>query len=208
MQLRPMSVVDHNIVREYFEQNRFLVRQVRKSGVPSRKKAGEEEISLLVHNPAYQPGERKPDFLLFASELRYIHRAVVIVTDWPTSRLTAAMLKSSLHLFRFLEKTVLKRVGEWMPPEPGNSEKREPLMKILVLPGLPTAEPFRTQSAELLRKEGIDGIISFRSMLVDVIGRVEVNRVYQNSEVLEVIRLLKKHDLLNTSQMELFDRPP
>ncbi len=200
-----MSAVDENIVREYFEQNRFLVRQVRKYGVHSRRKTGEEEIDLLVYNPGYDPGSRNPEFLLFASELRYIHRALVVVKGWHTARFTPAMLRSSPHLFRFLEKTVLKRAEEWMPADPGELEKQGPLLKILVLPGLPTTEPFRTQSMELLRDRGIDGIISFRSMLLDIIGRVEVNRIYRKSEILEVVRVLKKYELLNTPQMELFD---
>ncbi len=202
-----MSAVDENIVREYFEQNRFLVRQVRKYEVHSRKKTSEEEIDLLVLNPAYAPTERKPDFLLFASELRYIHRALVVVKGWHTARFTPTMLKSSPHLFQFLEKTVLKRVEEWLPSDPKELAQQGPVMKILVLPGLPTAEPFRTQSVELMKEKGIDGIISFRAMLLDIIERVEVNRIYQKSEILEVIRVLKKYDLLNTPQMELFEKP-
>ncbi len=200
-----MSAVDENIVREYFEQNGFLVRQVRKYGVHSRRKTGEEEIDLLVYNPAFRASDRRPGFLLFASELRYIHRALVVVKGWHTARFTPAMLRSSPQLFRFLEKTVLKRVEEWMPAEPGDLEKQGPLMKILVLPGLPTAEPFRTQSVELLRKKGLDGIISFRSMLLEILGRVEVNRIYRKSEILEVMRILKKYELLATPQLELFE---
>ena len=43
-----MSAIDEGIVREYFEQNGFLVRQVRKYQVQSRKKQSEEEIDLVV----------------------------------------------------------------------------------------------------------------------------------------------------------------
>ena len=40
-----MSAIDEGIVREYFEQNGFLVRQARKYQVSARRKAAEEEIA-------------------------------------------------------------------------------------------------------------------------------------------------------------------
>ena len=73
-----MAGFDENIVREYFELHGFLVRQVRKYQVQSRHKTDVEEIDLVVYNPAYQRGGRRPDFMLFASELPYIHRAMIV----------------------------------------------------------------------------------------------------------------------------------
>ena len=106
-----MSSVDENIVREYFEQNGFLVRQLRKYRVQSRKKRRDEEIDLLVFNPSYSTPSRRPDFMLFSSELRYIHRAVVVVKGWHTLRFTPSMLRSSPEIFRFLEKQVVKQIS-------------------------------------------------------------------------------------------------
>ena len=71
-----MSAIDEGIVREYFEQNGFFVRQVRKYQVQARKKTSGEEIDLLVYNPAWQRGGRRPDFFLFASELPFIQHAI------------------------------------------------------------------------------------------------------------------------------------
>ena len=67
-----MSAIDEDIVREYFEHNGFLVRQVRKHAVQSRKKSTDDElIDLLVLNPAFVRGERRPDFFLFTSEFAF-----------------------------------------------------------------------------------------------------------------------------------------
>ena len=74
-----MSAIDEGIVREYFEQNGFLIRQARKYQVQARRKAAEEEIDLMVYNPAWQRDARKPDFFLFSNELPYVHRAIVAV---------------------------------------------------------------------------------------------------------------------------------
>ena len=47
-----MSAVNEAIVREYFESLGFLVRQPRKYQVSARPKHIEEEVDLLVVNPA------------------------------------------------------------------------------------------------------------------------------------------------------------
>ncbi|MEX2381290.1 MAG: hypothetical protein WD490_02815 [Opitutales bacterium] len=198
-----MSRVYEEIVREYFEGNGFLVRQLRKYQVQSRKKTTDEEIDLLVFNPRFHPGERKPGFLLFSSELPFLHRAVVVVKGWHTSRLTPGILKSSTKLFRFLEQAVAKRAAGQLPEGEG-VESMENHLKILVLPGFPTMEPFRSQSIELLRSRGVDGIISFRSMLLEIVGRVEINHNYEKSDLLEMIRLLKNYELIKDPQLELF----
>jgi len=207
-----MSSVDEQIVREYFEQNGFLVRQVRKYQVQARKKTSDEEVDLMVYNPAYEGGGRRPDFMLFSSELRFIHKAVVVVKGWHTLKFTPSMLKSSPDIFRFLEKTVVKKVSElFNEPEKkedaqGELFQDDQLLKILVLPGLPTENPYREQSMDLLKERGVDGIISFRSMLLDIMERVEINRNYQKSEILQVLRILKNYDLLANPQMELFKK--
>ena len=198
-----MSAIDEDIVREYFEQNGFLVRQARKYQVQTRRKTSDEEVDLVVYNPAFVRSARRPEFFLFANELGYIHRAIVVVKGWHTGKFTPNMLKSSPEIFRFLEENVLKEVTRFFPvdaEEPGNAPD---VTKILVLPSLPTAEPFRSQSVAMLKEHGIDGIISFRSMLLDIIERVEINKSYGKSDTLQVIRILKNYDLLKDAQLDL-----
>ena len=198
-----MSAIDEGIVREYFEQNGFFVRQVRKYQVQARKKTIEEEIDLVVYNPAWRRGSRQPEFFLFATELQFIHRAVVAVKPWHTDVFTPATLRSAPEkIFSFLEENVLKLAKRLFPTEAGEGADKD-VTKLLVLPALPTAEPFRSQSVELLKGRGIDGIISFRSMLLDLIEKVEVNRSYGKSDTLQVIRILKNYDLIKDTQLDL-----
>lgn len=196
-----MSAIDEGIVREYFEQNGFLVRQARKYQVQSRRKAGEEEIDLIVFNPSWQRS-RKPDFFLFPNELPHVHKAIVSVRPWHTEVFTPGMLKGSPEVFRFLEENVLKEVARLFPAEsaedPGGA-----LTKVLVLPSLPTTEPFRSQSVELLKSKGVDAIISFRAMLLDLLNKVEINQNYAKSDTLQVMRILKNYDLVKDTQMDL-----
>jgi hypothetical protein len=198
-----MSAIDEGIVREYFEQNGFFVRQVRKYQVQARKKTSGEEIDLLVYNPAWERGSRKPDFFLFASELPFVQRAIVAIKPWHTDVFTPATLRNAPEkIFSFLEENVLKQAKRLFFQEPGEPIEGD-VTKVLVLPALPTAEPFRSQSVELLKARGVDAIISFRAMLIDMIENVEINRSYGKSDALQVIRILKNYDLLKEAQLDL-----
>jgi hypothetical protein len=197
-----MSAIDEGIVREYFEQNGFLVRQARKYQVSARRKVAEEEIDLIVFNPAWQRTARKPDFFLFSSELPFVHKAIVAVKGWHTGVFTPNMLRSSPEIFSFLQQNVLKEAERFFPPDP-DGEDAGAFIKILVLPSLPTAEPFRSQSVELLKQHGVDAIVSFRAMLIDLLDKIEINQNYSKSDTLQVMRLLKNYDLLKDTQMDL-----
>jgi len=200
-----MSAIDEVIVREYFEQNGFLVRQARKYQVQARRKTGAEEIDLMVFNPAWRRGARKPDFFLFSNELPYVQKAIVAVKGWHTGVFTPAMLKSSPEIFGFLEENVLKDVTQFFPADSHSpDEEAGAVTKILVLPSLPTAEPFRSQSVALLKARGVDAIISFRAMLLDLLEKIEINQNYSKSDTLQVMRILKNYDLIKDVQLDIF----
>ena len=109
---------------------------------------------------------------------------------------------SSDLIFRFLEENVLREASRLFASE-GGDDPGGALTKILVLPSLPTAEPFRSQSVELLKARGIDAIISFRAMLQDLIEKIEPNQNYSKSDTLQVMRLLKNYDLIKDAQLDL-----
>lgn len=203
-----MAGFDELIVREYFELHGFLVRQVRKHAVQARKKLDEEEIDLVVYNPAFTRDlGRAPNFLIFGNELPYIHRAVVAVKPWHTAqKFSPRVLESSDEILRFLDKNVLKLVDEMFQDRPKDllPDSPDPLHKILVLPGLPTSEPHRSEAIQLLRERGVDGIISFRSMLWDLIQKIDVNRNYSKSDLLQILRIMKNYDLIKDPQLGLF----
>jgi len=197
-----MSAIDEGIVREYFEQAGFFVRQARKYALSAKRGAGEEVIDLLVFNPAWQRGSRKPEFFLFPTELPFVQRAVVSIKGWHAAgRFTPSTLRNQPEIFRFLEQNVLKEASRFFPE--ASDDTKETLTKILVLPGLPTAEPFRSQAVAMLKEAGVDAVISFRAMLLDLIERVELNRNYGKSDTLQLIRILKNYDLLVDPQMNL-----
>jgi hypothetical protein len=156
----------------------------------------------VVFNPAWEKGARRPDFFLFPTELPFVQRAIVSIKGWHAAgRFTPSTLRNQPEIFRFLEQNVLKEASRFFPTS--DDETGADLLKILVLPGLPTAEPYRTQAVTMLKEKGVDGVISFRSMLLDLIEKVELNRNYGKSDTLQLIRILKTYDLLQDPQLDL-----
>ncbi len=190
-----MAAVSETIVREYFELHGFLVRQQRKFVAPSRSE--EEEIDFFVYNPQPLPRGGPLPFLLASADLPIITRAVVVVKGWHTETFSLARLAHAPEIFRFVEPSAFKQAAQAFGGDGS-------LTRLLVVPALPQDEEARRQSVELLRSKGIDGVIPFRTMLADLVAQIEVNRNYQKSDLLQIIRILKNYDFFRDPQLELF----
>ncbi len=193
-----MAAVSETIVREFFELHGFLVQQRRKYITPTRRGV-EEDVDFLVYNP--HPRQLKPDeqlpFVLGSEDVERLSRAVVVVKGWHTETFGPGVLASSPEIFRFVHAAVFKEAARALGAEGA-------LARILVVPGLPQSAEPRQKSIELLRSKGIDAVIPFRTMLAALIDRVEVNRNYQKSDLLQIIRILKNYDFVKGPQLDLF----
>ena len=193
-----MSAVNDWIVRDYFEFLGFFVAQPRKYQVPGRAKTAEEEIDLIVSNPSVSE-QRLPDHLVWTGrDFAGVARAVVGVRGWHTERFSPAVIELSPEIFRFAEESTVKNVAQDLGAGP--------VTKILCLPELPSAGPLRNQAMALFRDKGIDGVILFRTMLLELAERIDVNKNYEKSDVMQILRILKNYDLLKDAQLELFKR--
>src|SRR6266436_6759347 len=190
-----MSAVSETIVREYFEMHEFLVRQHRKYIVQARGE--DDDIDFFVLNPHPHPHEGALPFVLASRNLAFIERAIVVVKGWHTETFSSAVLEHSPKIFRFVEPKVFQQAARAF------GKDGAPL-KILVVPSLPQSAQARDQSIALLRSKGIDAVLPFRTMLVDLVNKTETNRNYQKSDLLQLIRILKNYDLFKEPQLELF----
>ena len=80
------------------------------------------------------------------------------------------------------------------------------LARILCLPQLPASDSLRENTLDMLRQKGVDGVLLFRTMLLELIDSVDKNRNYEKSDLLQIVRILKNYDLLKDRQMYLFGR--
>jgi len=193
-----LSSVSETIVREYFELHEYLVRQHRKYIAPQKR--DEDDIDFFVLNPHPQPRAGEQPFALESADLASIGRAIVVVKGWHTETFSSAVLTNAPEIFRFVEPKVFQQAAKAF------GKDGTPL-KILVVPALPAGPEARDQSIALLRSKGVDAVIPFRTMLADLVAHIEVNRNYQKSDLLQVIRILKNYDFIRGPQLELF-KPP
>ena len=191
-----MSAISEGIVREYFELHDFLVRQHRKYIAQTRRE-DDDDIDFFVLNPQPRAREGEPPFILASADLQFIERAIVVVKGWHTETFSPAVLSHAPEIFRFVDPKVFHQAARAFG-------KERALVKILVVPALPQGQAPREQSIALLRSKGVDAVIPFRTMLADLVGKIEVNRNYQKSDLLQMIRILKNYDFIKEPQLELF----
>ena len=191
-----MSAVSETIVREYFELHAFLVRQHRKY-IGQTRREDDDDIDFFVLNPQMSARHSPLPFVLGSPELASVDRAIVVVKGWHTQTFSPGHLTHWPEVFRFVEPKVFQQAARAF------GKDGSPL-KILVVPALPQDAQAREQSVALLRSKGIDAVIPFHTMLADLVRETEVNRNYQKSDLLQIIRILKNYDFFKEPQMELF----
>lgn len=193
-----MSAVTEAIVREFFEQRGFLVRQQRK--YQSSNLRDDEEVDLYVANPEPAPGEAALPFTLAAEDVSRLERAVVGVIGRHSGSFTVAALTKEPEVFRFAEAAALREAARFF-------KVTTPILRVLVAPSLPQDDTTRQQCLDFVKSRGVDAVLPFPAVLEDLVALTEATRNYQKSDILQTIRLLKHYGLLRDPQMELFKHP-
>jgi hypothetical protein len=195
-----LAAVSEWIVREYFESLGFFVGQPRKYVVPGRQKKAEEEVDLVIYNPTVKTHSIPDRIVWTTGDFAGVKRAVVGVRGWHTERFYASTFAQTPDILRFVEEQPIRFAAELLGSDA--------MAKVLCLPKLPASGELKDKTIDLLREKGIDGVVSFHTILAALIARVDTNRNYEKSDVLQVIRLLKNYGFIKDSQMELFGKRP
>lgn len=191
-----MSAVSEWIAREYFEQLGYLTSQPYKYISSSRQKKADEELDLLIVHPQVQE-HRTPEHMVWTTDdLSSVARAVVGVRGWHTERIYAATLEQTPEISRFASQLVRSAASARLGTGP--------VAAVLCLPELPASGALKEKTLKALRERGIDGVLSFRTMLSELVSMVKTNRNYDKSDLLQILRILKNYEFLREPQMELF----
>ncbi len=191
-----MSAVNDFIAREFFESLGYFVSQPCKHTAPGRHKKAEEELDLLVLHPLVAD-HCVPEHLVWtAADLRTVKRAVVGIRGWHAERFSLTKFAQTPEVLRFAERAArtaaAARMGSAMPAA------------ILCVPELPASGELKEKTLRALKERGVDGVLSFRTMLTELMARVRTNCNYEKSDLLQALRILKRYGLLREPQMELF----
>ncbi len=200
-----MAGFDDSLVREYFELNGFLTRRPAKPSGGARGRGPEEPGDLQVINPRPRVGV-EPPFQLFGADLAGLTAATVAIKGLTAGKsLTAAMLRRGDFL-EFIRKEAVPAAKESFATASAPTPGEVTPARLLVLPGLPAQEPARSESIALLRAQGVDHVLTFRTILENLAQRAEGGA--GESATLRLLRLLQAYDMVNAAQLELFGQPP
>ena len=191
-----MATVNDQIVREYFELHGFLVRQIRKHVSPSSEE--EEESDFWIRNAAKvnKTSVKSPYFS--HHNIRKVDCALVFVKPWHTETFTHGAIEKDQELSKRLAHSMEGNEPEfqtWMDQQP---------LKILILSKLPKSKVAREKATSQIHEKGFDGVLTFDQILSELLDHVSVNRNYQRSDLLQVLRVLKNYGLVRPLQLELF----
>lgn len=175
------SSVNRELTRIYFELHGFLT-QLNEHFFVFRLKPTKTDSQL--------------GFILYPADIPAIQAATINVKGWHTDKFFPSRLSRSPEIFDFVQPEALAVAGEFF----GGGDFK----KILVLSSLPAPGEMREKSIELLESKGIDHIIEFATMLNYIIGKVKPNQNYTNSDLLQLLRLLKHYQFIKDSQLDLF----
>lgn len=186
-----MADVDLQLVREFFELNRFQVTtHWRQHDTQAHPEGGQQ---LFVENA--QPADgRELDVVLHPSDLASIQYAVVEVRAWHTDRFYASVIDANPIVTQFAEPWALAPARDFF----GTDQ----FATILVVSELPRTPEQRNQAVQRLAGTGVNHLIEFPAILNDLAQRVVLSGTYTGSPTLQFIQLLKRYKLLRHQQLE------
>ncbi len=187
-----MSDLNMQLVREFFELNRFYVLPHWQCEEVSHSS---DSTSLLFVERANTEAGVEPEFLLRPADLTGIRRAVVEVRAWHADRVYPSTIDGNPVLghvatqeMRDLAETVF-----------GAAEFKT----ILVVSEFSAAPSVRARTLQMLQDFGIGHVLEFPTILGDLLDGVSVNGNYAPSQTLQTLRLLKRYSFVRRQQMEL-----
>lgn len=175
------SNVNRELTRIYFELHGFLTQL-------------NEHFFVFRLKPP--PADSRLGFLLSSADIPAISRATINVKGWHTDKFFPSRFSRSPEIFDFVQPEALTVAEEFF--------QGKDFKKILVLSSLPASGEMREKSIELIGSKGVDHVIEFVTVLNYIIGKVKPNQNYVNSDLLQLLRLLKRYQLIKDSQLDLF----
>lgn len=188
-----MSDLNVQLVRECFELHGFQTLTWWPHASDGAR-PGEAAPQLFVTNtrPA---GEGSAPFRLGPEDLHRIARGAIEVRAWHADRFYPSVVESSAVLGNIASVESAARAAEVFGA--GAAWR-----KVLVISELPLSPVQRAKALGLLEGLGLDHVLEFPAVLAALAGRISAHGHYAPSPSLQVLRLLKRYDLLRWRQLE------
>ena len=198
--------VEHDLVEAYFESNGFLVRQAGNPAPVSARKNSEPLLTLAIFNPAILQNGSDLGFRLYTSDLKKIRSGLVSLLGWGNSGFTNGMLNNDSMLIKYFKKELKDhRLELNFSPGPELAESgMGAFMRLLIVPALPRNEAKITEVFSILKKNSVDGVLTIRSMLENLLRQSDPGQFNPGKPFSQVLNLLKAYELAKEPQLEMF----
>ena len=116
------------------------------------------------------------------------------------------MLNNDTSLLKFFKKEVKgNRLESSFNPGPELAESgMGSFLRLLVVPALPRNEAKVAEVFRILKEAGVDGILTLRSMLENLLRHSEPTKIYTGKPFFQVLKLMKVYELAKEPQLEMF----
>ncbi|GAB4331701.1 MAG: hypothetical protein Kow0099_03120 [Candidatus Abyssubacteria bacterium] len=190
-----MSDTNITLIREFLEIHNFSVMLNRKFHLQKAEPTGRYSIDLLAKNLDYANPQTEIPMRLQAEHMRHLSNIIIDVKGWHSEKFSPSLVSGSPELFHFVSPNALKYARSVF----GNA----PFKSVLVISEASTSEDVWFKMEAMLKERGVDHVLEFPVVLSSLIAHVEVNLNYVESETLQLLRLLKRYELVKGQQLEL-----
>jgi hypothetical protein len=192
--------VECDLIRAYFEENGFWVRLHEFASEISKTKSHFPFFEIFRSTSVSSDQEKR--FRLFTGDLARYDSSVFGLIDWQVSGFSPDLLSNDVRLIKFFRKQIDNQKALWGGKDLKNLMKEDQLK--LIVPALPKSENKTKDLFELLRANGINGVLTMSSVLENLLRNVPGKPESRGNPTIHLLKLLKLYGLATEPQLDIF----
>jgi hypothetical protein len=193
--------VECDLIRAYFEENGFWVRLHEFASEISKTKSHFPFFEIFRSTSVSSDQEKR--FRLFTGDLARYDSSVFGLIDWQVSGFSPDLLSNDVRLIKFFRKQIDNQKALWVGEDLKNLMKEDQLK--LIVPALPKSENKTKDLFELLRANGINGVLTMSSVLENLLRNVPGKPESRGNPTIHLLKLLKLYGLATEPQLDIFE---
>lgn len=193
--------VECDLIRAYFEENGFWVRLHEFASEISKTKSHFPFFEIFRSTSVSSGQEMR--FRLFTGDLARYDSSVFGLIDWQVSGFSPDLLSNDVRLIKFFRKQIDNQKALWGGKDLKNLMKEDQLK--LIVPALPKSENKTKDLFELLRANGINGVLTMSSVLENLLRNVPGKPESRGNPTIHLLKLLKLYGLATEPQLDIFE---
>jgi hypothetical protein len=193
--------VECDLIRAYFEENGFWVRLHEFASEISKTKSHFPFFEIFRSTSVSSDQEKR--FRLFTGDLARYDSSVFGLIDWQVSGFSPDLLSNYVRLIKFFRKQIDNQKALWGGKDLKNLMKEDQLK--LIVPALPKSENKTKDLFELLRANGINGVLTMSSVLENLLRNVPGKPESRGNPTIHLLKLLKLYGLATEPQLDIFE---